>query len=168
MDSLGIFLRRQAGKLLKISIQQLREGIISRLSQKYTSFYGEEKAFHLSIATLNRCLLEEPSDMESKIFNQNHSELIEYELKKLSQDDSVSKAVSYLFAAEIMCRKAGTAKSSTKQLHELAEQAAKLKIKIPDKKDICGNSDLNDCVIELMKFATAFYKDGLITRNNTD
>ena len=168
MDSLGIFLRRQAGKLLKISIQQLREGIISRLTQKYTSFYGEEKALHLSIATLNECLLKEPSDMESKIFIQNHSELIEYELRKLSHDDSVSIALSYLFATEILCRKTGTAKSSVKHLHELTDQAAKLNIKIPEIEDICGSSDLNDCVLEIMKFAGAFYKESHRQGNITD
>jgi len=168
MNNLNTFLRRQSRKLLDSSIQQLKAGITNRLCHKYIPLYGEEKAGHLSSAIVNSCMLEEPGDMESKIFYQNHTELINDELLKLPEDDTIAEALSYLFAAETLYTHPASKISSSKHSQELAEQAAKINIQIPPINQICGSADINECVIEIMKFAAAFYLDSNEESDITD
>jgi hypothetical protein len=162
MNNLGTYLRRQAKKLLDTSIHQLKAGIINRLSSKYTPLYGEEKAVHLSKAVLNRCLLVEPGAMDDKIFYQNHIDLIEYELLRLAEDESIAKGLSYLYTAETLYSTPLTKKYASKYAQELSEQAARLSIHIPNKNEICGSTDMNECVIEIMKFAAVYYNDSYL------
>lgn len=159
MANLRTFLRRQSKNLLNSSIQQLRAGITSRLYQKYIPVYGEEKAMHLSAAVLSRCMLEEPTDMEGKIFYDNHTGLIEDELQKLSEDPVLVEAFSYLYTAESLYGTPGTKKSSSKHSKELVEQAARAGIHVPEVNEICGSADMNECVIEIMKYAAEFYME---------
>ncbi len=168
MADLKTFLRRQNKKLLDSSIQQLRAGITCRLTKKYTPLYGEEKAGQLGSALLNRCLLEEPVDMAGKIFYQSHTDLIESELVKLQEDDSLGKALSYLFATETLYNVRAAQKSAKKHSQELTEQADRLGIHIPDIKEICRSSDMNECVIEIIKYAADFYMDNCRQSDNTD
>jgi len=168
MANLKTFLRRQAKNLLDSSIQQLRAGITGRLSQKYVPLYGEEKALHLSTVVLNRCLLEDPVGMDGKIFYQNHTKLIEDELMKLSEDTDLAKALSYLYAAEILYGTPGAKRSSSRRSEELAGQAARLGIHIPGIKEICGSADMNECVIEIMKYSAEFYMNSIHETDNTD
>ena len=64
--------KNQLIELLEASITQLRVGIFSRLSKKYISAYGKQKADLLSAAILNEALLEEPSNTEGDAFRKNN------------------------------------------------------------------------------------------------
>ena len=138
------------------------------LIEKLSYLYGEEKAGHLGGALLNRCLLEEPVDMEGKIFYQSNTGLVEVELMKLQEDNSLVKALSYLFATETLNSTRTTRKSAEKYSQELAEQAGRLGIHIPDINEICGSTDMNECIIEIMKYAADFYMDNCPQSDNTD
>jgi hypothetical protein len=151
--------KNQLIELLEASITQLRVGIFSRLSKKYISAYGKQKADLLSAAILNEALLEEPSNTEGDAFRKNNVLLIEDELKKISTDTIVSQAFSYLYATQTLYLVFITKEPFPKRARELGEQATLLSIYIPNTFDICGSDNVQECVIEIMNYATKFVEE---------
>jgi hypothetical protein len=151
--------KNQTIELLEASIAQLRLGIFSRLSKRYFKDYGKQNGEYLSAAILNKILLEEPGNDEGKLFSENNALLIEKELQTISEDKIIADAFSYLFAAQTLYLVYLTKEPFSKRAQELGEQATKLSIYIPNTYDICGSDNVQECVLEIMKYASKFINE---------
>ncbi len=146
-------------ELLEASIAQLRLGIFSRLSKKYFDNYGKQNGEFLSAAILNKILLEEPGHDEGKQFRENNNVLIEEELLKIPDDEVIVNALSYLYAAQTLYLVYLTKEPFSKRAQELGEQATRLSIYIPNTYDICGSDNVQECVLEIMKYSSKFFNE---------
>ncbi len=148
--------KKQTIELLEASITQLRVGLFSRLSKNYYPIYGKQKGEFLSAALLNNVLLKKPGNKDGEHFYLNNVVLIEEELKKLSSDTVIAEALSYLYAAQTLYLVFITKDPFSKGAQEFGEQATNLSIYIPNTYDICGSDNVQECVLEIMKYSSKF------------
>src|ERR1035437_4398911 len=122
MNVRNIFVE-QVIKLLEASSTQLRVGIFKRLSEKYFPLYGKQKGEFLSVALINKALIEKPSNTEAKNFCVDNLDLINEESEKLSEDIVTAHALSYLYATEILYLAIINKDPFSARSFELSEQA---------------------------------------------
>jgi hypothetical protein len=162
---MGIFARLfgnsncQSVEILEASITQLRVGVFARLSKEYITVYGKQNGEFLSAAILNEALLESPGNHDGELYRNENASLIERESLQLASDPEIASALSYLYAAQTIYLVFVTKEPLSKRAQELGEQATRLSISIPNTYDICGSSDVRECILAIREYATKFVEE---------
>lgn len=139
------------------SIECLRLGIFAYLHKnKFTTIYGDEEAKFWAAAVMNTLILAEATNNQGKEFYCNNKDKIFEEAQRVSEDDDLSLAVSYLYAAQTIYIAAVTKDPFSERAQEIGEQATRLGIYIPNTYDICGNDDMSTVVQSIANFAQTF------------
>jgi hypothetical protein len=132
---------------LDFSITKLRTGLFLNLYNLYSQTYGDE-AKYLCGAILNNVLVEEPTNEAAKRYKDEKSELIRNELANLHLHSETSKALSYLYAAQILYLNLSAFsgnKHAGAKIPELTRRATEAHVMIPDTYEICGKGDAYSC-----------------------
>lgn len=162
----GVFARQKNEdlRLLEEAIDRLRTSTMYSLQRKYTTALGVEIAAPLAAAVVNEMILDPPTDVRSKIFNEKNSSMISKESSEAHKHEGISGpsgCASYLYAAKILhCTifdEATAATEVSKLAQLLRRQAADLRIFVPSCSDICGSDNRSECIQAINSFAKVFY-----------
>lgn len=142
--------------LLDKSIEKLRLGILAHLYSKYSKEIGENEAKFLAASVLNEIVVETPSNEEAEHYYKANLNKIYQEALKLSQNEILSEAISYLYAAQIMFLVYLTKLPISERSQQLTDRATELSLYIADMYYICGTDDVNQFITFIAEFANEF------------
>jgi hypothetical protein len=140
--------------VLEGCIARLRLGIFYHLVREFISNHDQSDAELLSAAVVNMALVETPGNEVARAFRQEHIELIEAECSRLHTRPEIAKALSYLYAAQILYVAIATRTPVSEQSWQLSDKATTLSIDIADPKGA-----LEGKIEEIAAF-TAEFADG--------
>ena len=105
---------------------------------------------------MNEAVDEAPTTREAYDYLERNRILVHREAQRLHEDPQLSKALSYLYAAQILEISAETRRHDHPRSDELLERAVKLGVYLPNTYDICGTGNALDAVLAIAEFAGSF------------
>jgi hypothetical protein len=146
-------------EILDTSIEKLRLGVFAHLFSKYLKELDAAQAKFLAASVLNEIVVEKPSNLDAEHYYAANLNMIYQESLKLSQNEILSEALSYLYAAQILFLVHLTKQPISERSMLLTERATELSIYIPSTYDICGTDDAKQCTLYIAKFADEFFQE---------
>lgn len=149
---------KETSQALLYSINKPRTGLFLRVHELYSPKYGDETKF-LCAGIMNYVTVSDPTNEAGKRYFAEKFVLIAREAAKLHLVPEVRKALSYLYAAEIVyLALSGLTgnKLSQAQIPLLKERAGELNIAIPNAGEISGKADLHSNAQAIAAYATEF------------
>jgi hypothetical protein len=115
---------------LRDSIAKLRIAIFARLLLKYADREEVERKF-LAAAVFNEAILEPPGNKEAERYLARNRDLVTTEALKLTEDQELAEALSYLYAAQVLFYVYLTQRPVSEESMSLAERASELGLYVP-------------------------------------
>jgi hypothetical protein len=159
---LGIFksratkTREAALGLLARSEQNLSLGIFAQLRKKYSPGRSEQDCNLLCAAIANEIAGHSPANKDGEQFLAANRATVGQAALELQHHELLAKAVSYLYTAMIVRFSIETAQPVSSQSAEILELADRFGFYIPNTFDICGSTNVEDCIVAIDKYACEF------------
>ena len=147
---------RESLTLLETGYSNLKLGVFARLVKKFDPVHGAKRASLLAVAVIHEALVVEPANTDGEFFRANNSALISSEALRLSSDDQLAEAFSYLYAARSFQLIQATGSLISGQSAALLNQATELSLYVPNTYDLCGSDDFHACVRAICEYASRF------------
>ena len=135
------------------AIERLQAGILTNLTVAYSSRMPPTDALPLAMCVLSYTMLVAPVGDSAKVFQANNAALVQAEALKLSDDEGVRTALSYLYASLTMLIAIRTRNPLSDAALHLGNRATEFSIHIPNTYDICGSDDAITCIAALSTYA---------------
>ena len=140
------------------AVERLQAGILTNLTAAYSSRMPPTDALPLAMCVLSYAMVVAPVGDNAKAFQANNPALIQAEALKLSDNESVRTALSYLYASLTILIAIRTRSQLADAAIHLGNRATELSIYIPNTYDICGSDDAITCIAALCTYANNYVR----------
>ena len=148
--------RHEPATILTEAIEHLQMALLTKLTMHYSARFPRSEALVLANCVLTHAMMVEPLGEAAQKYYKTHNQLVRDEAARLSENATVSKAFSYLYAALTLHFVILTKSPFSEPAAILGNRATELSLYIPSTYDICGTGDAVECVRAISVFAKQY------------